>query len=85
VPAPQCPFAARGGGPGAMTTCPGFMPEPIILLFAGDSCGHRGVQQERRTSRYLSACRHPGGLPDGVDGGGLLTRPVEVEPTLAAR
>jgi hypothetical protein len=66
VIAPQCPFAARTVGSEAMTTCPGFLPEPLTALFAGDTCALLGAQQTGRTGRYVSACHHPEGVPKGV-------------------
>jgi hypothetical protein len=52
-----------------MSTCPGFIPEPLAALY-GDTCGHLGMQMAGQTGRYISACRRPGGLPDGVDSPG---------------
>jgi hypothetical protein len=49
-----------------MTTCPGFLPEPLTALFAGDTCALLGAQQTGRTGRYVSACHHPEGVPKGV-------------------
>lgn len=67
--AAQCPFAARGASVLAMSTCPGFIPEPLAALY-GDTCGHLGLQLAGHTGRYISACRRPGGVPDGADSPG---------------
>jgi hypothetical protein len=48
-----------------MSTCPGFVPEPLAALY-GDTCGHLGMQLAGQTGRYISACRRPGGVPDEV-------------------
>lgn len=70
--ASPCPFAPHGLDSASMPMCPGF--EAVAVSFtgfgAGESlgdhvtCAHLGTQRGGRG--FLSACRHPGGLPQSA-------------------
>jgi hypothetical protein len=66
---PPCPLARQGLGSQLMPRCPGYAASPLSFagLGAGESlgeretCGHLGTQRGPRG--FVSACRHPGGVP----------------------
>ena len=72
VSMPTCPFARQGLDSRLMSSCPGYRPEAVSFagLGAGESlgerlsCHHLGTQRAQRG--YVSACRHPDGLPAGA-------------------
>jgi hypothetical protein len=69
---PACPFARQGLGSPLMQRCPGYQAAPLTFAGLGageslgerESCGHLGTQRGGRG--FVSACRHPGGLPPGA-------------------
>jgi hypothetical protein len=77
---PVCPFAHHGLDSALISRCPGYTAVALTFqgLGAGESlgeretCGHLGTQ---RTARgYVSACRHPGGVPIAVEAVGRGAR-----------
>jgi len=66
---PVCPFARAGLGSRLMPSCPGYEAAPLSFAGLGageslgerESCRHLGTQRGARG--FVSACRHPGGMP----------------------
>jgi hypothetical protein len=67
--APACPLARQGLGSRLMPSCPGYEAAPLSFagLGAGESLGERVTCRHLGTQRgargFVSACRHPGGVP----------------------
>jgi len=84
---PRCPYAVRGIDDDAVRACPGFRPAPLPFhgvgagesIRPGETCAHLDVQASPRG--YVSACTHPGGLPDGAtELAGRLPRKLRAHP-----
>ena len=77
----------RGIDDDAVRACPGFRPAPLPFhgvgagesIRPGETCAHLDVQASPRG--YVSACTHPGGLPDGAaELAGRLPRKLRAHP-----